>query len=75
MTQNQGYENIECFETKVKDYNNPKSEKTVIMYALVDKRTKEVFVGSKKPDMKLERFIKAVGKEPEPKYIDITERL
>lgn len=77
MIQNQtpGYENIGSFETSVKDYARPAYTKKVTLNTFVEKRTGNVFVGSKKPEITLEAFIKASGKEPRPIIYDITERI
>ncbi|MFH1210809.1 MAG: hypothetical protein V1645_02730 [archaeon] len=70
-----GYENIGNFKTPIVDYHNPESMKTATLDVFVEKRTQEVFVGDKKPQLKLETFIKSTGKTPEVTYYDLAQRV
>lgn len=74
-TQIPGYENLGFFKTQVIDYNHPDSKKSVTLNVFLEKRTKDIFVGVKEPQLRLENFIKGSGKEPKITCYDLSQRV
>jgi hypothetical protein len=76
MAQIPGYEFIGSFKTEDVDYGRPgHPEKVVTLKAFVKNSTKDVFVGSNGPQIKLEELIKGQGKEPKRMVYDIAEKI